>query len=493
MPLMRAFVRLSFQEMTTQPHPRVRGTLAEAAEEPPPRPEGVLIELEAPHRPSGCSGLRWGRLAIAPGLLLPPETAPAAPKGRLALLAAPGPRVRLTDEQGVLGGRVVAAWRCPAVAAAAAHLAARGWVFSGCDLALFLVILVEEGPPLTLMQIENMLRLVLEGGVAVPKRGEPVLLEATPFSAGNMFLNSWSSGIVSSVSGAADSLVLSDAHAAPGSEGGALYAVRKGGRRPVAVVVQTVVQVRGEAVALCLAVSLPSILTSALALKPTPPSTPEDENLNRGVVLLRDGDTWASAVTIDAQKGVFLTCSHVLKRDIGDSVQLQWGPEPVRAKILFKSPPSSAFDVAVLKTQVPRPKFAPQICPNLPKKGDVVEVVGFGLLPPPEAAGEAPCAVASRGLVSQARPHMLQTCCAVQSGHSGGGVLLGGRLVGLVVGHTQTPKEARLPAENWPRINFALPLAAIAKPLAAFLDTQGTFINFYTLLLNLYNGKNLMS
>jgi peroxisomal leader peptide-processing protease len=101
-------------------------------------------------------------------------------------------------------------------------------------------------------------------------------------------------------------------------------------------------------------------------------------------------------------------------------------------------------------------------------------VVGYGLLPPPGFGELLHGPLVSRGCVSQSRPSMLQTSCAVHSGNSGGGVFRDAELVGLVVGHTEITTTANVP-KNWPRINFAVPLAAIAEPIEKFLKTAGLF------------------
>lgn len=99
-------------------------------------------------------------------------------------------------------------------------------------------------------------------------------------------------------------------------------------------------------------------------------------------------------------------------------------------------------------------------------------MVGYGLLPPPGPGESLHGPLVSRGCVSQSKPNMLQTSCAVHSGNSGGAVFRGAELVGIVVGHTEITTTANVP-KNWPRINFAVPLAAIANPIEMFLKTSG--------------------
>lgn len=52
--------------------------------------------------------------------------------------------------------------------------------------------------------------------------------------------------------------------------------------------------------------------------------------ISRGVALLRNGNSWASAVALDAKQGIFLTCAHVLK------VRKKWHLSPyTRAKRFY--------------------------------------------------------------------------------------------------------------------------------------------------------------
>ncbi|XP_059486160.1 peroxisomal leader peptide-processing protease-like [Neocloeon triangulifer] len=459
---------------------RVRRTASRLP--PPHKPQGVLVEVDGDNgRPLSCSGLRWGRLVLTHGSLLPPGKAPAAPGGRLAPTGSPDLRSRIVGEDGRLGGRVVAAWRCPLLDATAAELASKGWNFPNADLALFLVIQVDDPfqPDLTLDEVRAELQTLLSEWVTAPVTGQAVLLEATPFGAGHFFLNTWTKGIINKVTGQGQSIILCDSHAAPGSEGGALYSVGTEGRKVLlGLVVQTIFKVRGEAVSLCMAASLQTVLSTALGIltenitKPLPSDSPEVAS--RGVALLRHGGAWASAVALDSAKGIYLTCAHVLQADSKNSVLLQWtnGSGPVAASILYLSPSSSAFDVALLKTAAaPGPKVAPKISRRLPTKGEIVEVIGYGLLSPPGPEKTLHGPLVSRGCISQVWPHMLQTSCAVHCGNSGGAVLQGQELVGLVVGHTEvTYTDPELP-KNWPRINFAVPLAAIANPIERFLKT----------------------
>jgi len=62
-------------------------------------------------------------------------------------------------------------------------------------------------------------------------------------------------------------MFLCDAHAAPGSEGGGVYCVQQGQRLLVGLVVQTLLQMRGETVSLCLCASAKTVLSTALDLE----------------------------------------------------------------------------------------------------------------------------------------------------------------------------------------------------------------------------------
>ncbi|KAF4518837.1 hypothetical protein B566_EDAN006688, partial [Ephemera danica] len=65
--------------------------------------------------------------------------------------------------------------------------------------------------------------------------------------------------------------------------------------------------------------------------------------------MLRHGSSWASAVSVDSNKGLFLTCSHVLQGK-GETL-LQWpgSGKPRRAEIIFRTTPDTVFDLAVLR------------------------------------------------------------------------------------------------------------------------------------------------
>lgn len=103
--------------------------------------------------------------------------------------------------------------------------------------------------------------------------------------------------------------------------------------------------------------------------------------------------------------------------------------------------------------------------------GEEVLVSGYGVLAPSQKL-RAP--LISRGCISRVGAAMLQTTCAVQSGASGGAVLRASnnQLLGIVVGHMRALNADPIP-RDWPRLNFAVPVAAIAPAIRSFLSTGG--------------------
>lgn len=182
--------------------PRLKTTAA-STEQPPPKLEGVLVEMDGGGaHPSSGSGVRWGWLVLTHGCLLPPGS-DALSEGPLSLMQRPPvgcPRVSVITEAGTLRARVRAAWRCPLLAASARQLVGRGWSFVSPKqqgLAQMVVLQVGDGDDMSVDEIREHLGALLRDYVAEPHDGQQVLLESTPFGAGNFFLNSWTNGIVS--------------------------------------------------------------------------------------------------------------------------------------------------------------------------------------------------------------------------------------------------------------------------------------------------------
>jgi len=171
---------------------------------PPPKLEGVLVEMDGGGgggHPSSGSGVRWGRLVLTHGCLLPPGSAAPSEGPLSALQRPPVGRPRVITEAGTVRARVRAAWRCPLLAASTRQLVGRGWSFVSPKqqgLAQLVVLQVGDGDDMSVDEIREHLGTLLRDCVAEPHDGQQVLLESTPFGAGNFFLNSWTSGIVSS-------------------------------------------------------------------------------------------------------------------------------------------------------------------------------------------------------------------------------------------------------------------------------------------------------
>ncbi|PSN44302.1 hypothetical protein C0J52_09292 [Blattella germanica] len=176
------------------------------------------------------------------------------------------------------------------------------------------------------------------------KRGRTVVVQSTPF--GNpFFYNSISEGIVSNISGPKNCLILTDARTAIGSEGGPIYAMSwrqnailfpthflkitsliNGEVKSdlVGMVICSLCWWKGEWVGFTLGVSLKSAVHDLLqldgtfqniqTLMPSSNSIKELGFLDECLVVVRCGHGWGSGVVIDSNKGVILTCSHVVRK-----------------------------------------------------------------------------------------------------------------------------------------------------------------------------------
>ncbi|KAF4518836.1 hypothetical protein B566_EDAN006687, partial [Ephemera danica] len=217
---------------------------------------GVLVEAQLGDTKASCSGLMFagGCLVLTHGVLLTAIKCPNKPERRGQLMTPPNIaslqlRIRHDDTQRASRCSLDAWWICPLLVSTAKDLHFEGWRFSpedGADyesLGMMLVLAVDSRPKLDVRAALSQLMRdhVYTGTAAVGNR-------------------------ISAVSGEQNSMLLCDVHAAPGSEGGALYLKDQDNTRGrlLGLVVLPFSVVRGEAVALCLCVALAPMLNRLL-------------------------------------------------------------------------------------------------------------------------------------------------------------------------------------------------------------------------------------
>lgn len=234
--------------------------------------EGILVEGEFEGRKASCSGFIFGggRYALTQGALLSALQADVTPLRQGELLRVPSSlnvHINLVRENATSSkeAQIAAWWSCPLLSKTSQELRTQGWQFTPDDtdvLGLMLVLSVgNQNIPLSLSEIQGALLNLLKEHVipaGPPSSGSVVMLESTPFASSSLFLNSWTRGVVSAVTGERDALILCDVHAAPGCEGGALYAPKHD--LLLGIVILPFCIVRGESVALCLCAALGPVL-----------------------------------------------------------------------------------------------------------------------------------------------------------------------------------------------------------------------------------------
>ncbi|XP_058808239.1 peroxisomal leader peptide-processing protease-like isoform X2 [Phymastichus coffea] len=394
------------------------------------------------------------------------------------------------------------AWRCPLLRRAFAELLS-AWSFDDArGLLTVFVLVAPDGLGDAAAAAASLARLlaVLPEGAA---RGAALELESAPFACPD-FLGSVSRGLASNLL-ADGCLLMSDAPALPGCEGAPVFALRRGGRRLVGMLLTSRSWCRGELVGHSFAASLRPCLQRLLrandpsAAPSTAPSTAPVDSLDGSLALVRCGAGWGTGVLLDYE--TVLTCSHVVRepaarrrldnrgarsrdhsRDRRSSRSSpcltslnclsQSASKSVRvgteeAQLVYRTPDERPYDVAVLRLprggRCRRWRFL-ELAEQLPHKGTPVLTAGF-----PFFGGDAPPSY-SRGVVSRVTPHVVQTSCCVQSGTSGGPVVdaLTGRMLALVVSNI---KSAGPSPVLYPRFNMAVPSSVLRRPIVDFMRT----------------------
>ncbi|BFZ04262.1 hypothetical protein BsWGS_07301 [Bradybaena similaris] len=276
---------------------------------------------------------------------------------------------------------------------------------------------------------------------------------ATPFGSQNpsLFFNSFSRGVVCNVSGTQGCWILTDARCIPGSEGGPLFTGQDSQSRHLSgVIAASLCWKNKEWIGFSLACSVNSIYgaldvymkadklkmwveskdwiernmlnrdSAIFSYNKDTVRDPKRRSLLSSTVAVRVGSTWGSGIIIDRDKGIFLTCSHVVKD-------------------------SRSFD-------------SERVC-----------VVGHALFSPElDLQPSVSAGVISKVITLKGQPVMIQSTCAVHAGASGGPLLnLAGDLIGIVVCNTVDKGSS----SSYPHINMSIPAVSVWPAVKHYLQT----------------------
>ncbi|KAL8558735.1 hypothetical protein ACOMHN_036402 [Nucella lapillus] len=334
--------------------------------------------------------------------------------------------------------------------------------------------------------------------------GERAEICSTPFGGlkPEAFINSHSRGIVSTLAGKDNCLLLSDARCILGGEGAPLYTFRhsfttSSVRCLTGVVIASLCWKNDEWVGFCVVCDISVVMDSALPFLHhlrqdcCPRSFPHDgykkgSAVSQGmcgpeVVMLKVGSTWGSGVVVDADTGIVLTCSHVIKEahlhpvEVGRLERKEGTME--KGRVLYRQHPvRHQFDLAVVQTTAPRAATppatpcTPPLAVAAPVVGMEVFVVGHALfgaehhLQPSVTSG-----VISKVIRVKDVPVMIQTTCAVHPGASGGALVDSkGRLLATVVCNTRDNSSGA----SFPHVNMSIPVLSVWPVISRFLHTR---------------------
>ncbi|CAG5123658.1 unnamed protein product, partial [Candidula unifasciata] len=348
--------------------------------------------------------------------------------------------------------------------------------------------------------------------------GDFAEIVATPFGSQNplLFFNSFSRGVVCNVSGTQGCWILTDARCIPGSEGGPLFTGNDNQtRRLSGIIAASLCWKNKEWIGFSLACSLNSIysaldfymkagrlklwseskdwiernlLNGRSTLLSNTKNAPickyvfilnclyvRKRSLLSSTVAVRVGSTWGSGIIVDRDKGIILTCGHVVKDSHSFDVQIKpfQGSPRYKATLVYSSSGTfqKPYDIAILKC--PQAVHScpvyrePRICS--PKLGERVFVVGHALFSTELDLQPSLCAgVIAKVVTFKGQSVMIQSTCAVHAGASGGPLLnTAGDLVGIVVCNT-VDKGSN---SSYPHINMSIPAVSVWPIVQSYLQT----------------------
>lgn len=366
------------------------------------------------------------------------------------------------------------------------------------------------------------------------KTGDPLSIIGTPFGSEcyHLFFNCLSKGIVSNTIGSSNEMILTDARCVPGSEGCPVfiessqplhkyhqptvtYEALTSRMTPYGIVVAPFCWRSGEWIGLTLVCSIRYILQSfidsnilslnhpsCLAVKevlnfstvysreiPSPlylTSNPYEydhiQTALSSVVLVQAGSSWGSGIIIDSDKGLVITCRHILTEggvldSLNTTLKRSYVPLSIHGTslhrvhhtvdILFATESDCSLDFALLrvknhsfKTEIKIDEYCKTS--NLLTKGSDIVAVGHSLFG--YKTRSEPCV--TTGTISNVSfvngtPVMLQTTAAVHGGGSGGAIISRhtGQLLGMVTCNIKDGNSS----SSFPHVNFSIPVNMIHK------------------------------
>ncbi|XP_012058182.1 PREDICTED: peroxisomal leader peptide-processing protease-like [Atta cephalotes] len=379
-------------------------------------------------------------------------------------------------------GMIVAAWQCPLLKKTFDEFF-KTWSFSKSSeftrslRSIFLFVRIYNSESIVETSLEQALSCLLN---QIPRnliRGSSVIIESTPF--GNpVFAGSIAHGVISNVVGDEGCVIMTDAYAFPGGEGGPVYIILPDSKHRIisGMVIAPLSWCRGEWVDYTFAANLMPCVLNILRKKNLPcrPITYQeniDVALDRGVVLVRCGINWGTGVLVHKDTGTFLTCSHVVAEASEREISIIMRPDKtnscIRAKLLYRTPENQPYDIAVLRMDPqdvdPSLKSVRLSHTAILNKGEPVVSIGF-----PFSSSIRP--TISSGVVSKSMDCALLTTCCVQSGTSGGPIInrTTGDMLGMVVCNVLSSDGTTL----YPRMSLAVPATILSGPLREYLRTD---------------------
>ncbi|XP_060710088.1 peroxisomal leader peptide-processing protease [Hemiscyllium ocellatum] len=329
------------------------------------------------------------------------------------------------------------------------------------------------------------------------RKGQTLLSCASPFASlwSEVFMNTFSKGIVSNLAGERNAVILTDARCLPGTEGGGVYLELHGLYYLAGVIVAPLCWKAQEWVGLTLVCSITCILKAARRIwgalgkngkivsfcplsghlpVPSPRWQGDLTRLLGSVALLECDGVWGSGVVVSPR--LILTCRHVLGWASAVQVTIRPGLGSrltLKGRVLFATKENSAYDVAVVELEEDLLYVEIPVAASGFNKGEDVCVIAYGVFG--QSCGPSVTAgVLSAVVTVDQQPAMLQTTCAVHAGASGGPVFRtsSGELLGIVSSNAQNNRAGA----SYPHLNFSLPITVLQPLLARYNQTRNAAV-----------------